>query len=104
MKTGMSLELELLSELRGALTEHEIRSEVSEEVCGLAVSTEAPGVKLWVFVSFNTRYFSWSRASHQHPVGDMTGAARRIATHVKGLRLLAEPSQNPGMDANDAME
>jgi hypothetical protein len=37
-------------------------------------------------------------------VGDVTGAARRIATHVKGLRLLAEPSQNPGMDVNDALD
>ena len=101
MKTGMSLELELLSELRGALSEHEIRSEVSEQVCGLAVSTEEPGIRLWVFVSFNTRYFSWTRATHQHPVSDMTGAARRIATHVKGLHLLVEPSQNPGTDVND---
>jgi hypothetical protein len=31
----------------------------------------------------------------------MTGAARRIATHVKGLHLLVEPSQNPGTDVND---
>jgi hypothetical protein len=104
MKTGMSLELELLSELRGALTEYEIRSEVNEEVCGLAVSTDTPGIKVWVFVSFSTRYFSWTRATHQHPVGDMTGAARRIATHVKGLRLLGEPSRNSAMEGNDDTE
>ncbi|OLT14163.1 hypothetical protein BJF79_03095 [Actinomadura sp. CNU-125] len=84
----MSLELELLSELRGALAEHEIRSELKEDVAGLAVSTDAPGVYLWVFVSFTNRFFSWARGNHQHPVNDMAGAARRITTHVKGLHLL----------------
>lgn len=88
METAMSLELELLAELRGALTEHEIRSQVKEDVAGLAVVTDAPGVYLWVFVSFTGRFFSWARGNHQHPVNDMTGAARRIATHVQGLHLL----------------
>ncbi|MBD2895759.1 hypothetical protein amrb99_46980 [Actinomadura sp. RB99] len=88
METTMSLELELLAELRGALSEHEIRSEVREDVAGLAVSTDAPGVYLWVFVSFTGRFFSWAKGNHQHPVNDMPGAARRIATHVQGLHLL----------------
>jgi hypothetical protein len=88
METSMSLELELLAELRGALSEHELQSEVRDEVCGLAVSTDAPGVFIWVFVSFSTRYFSWARENHQHPVNDIPGAARRIATHVTGLHLL----------------
>ncbi|SFP73746.1 hypothetical protein SAMN04489713_1177 [Actinomadura madurae] len=88
METTMSLELELLAELRGALAEHEIRSEVRDEVAGLAVDTDAPGVYLWVFVSFTGRFFSWARGNHQHPVNDMAGTARRIATHVQGLHLL----------------
>lgn len=90
MRTSMSLELELLAELRGALAEHEIRAEVRDDVAALAVSTDAPGVYLWVFVSFTGRYFSWNRGNHQHPVNDMTGAARRIATHVEGLHLLTD--------------
>lgn len=101
MKTSMSLELELLSELRGALSEHEIRSELSEGVSGLAVSTDAPGIALWVFVSFSGRYFSWAKGNHQHPVNDMTGAARRIASHVQGLHLLAESPENSGAEVND---
>ncbi|MFV2177954.1 hypothetical protein ACFHW2_40050 [Actinomadura sp. LOL_016] len=88
METTMSLELELLSELRGALAEHEIRSELKKDVAALAVATDAPGVYLWVFVSFTNRFFSWARGNHQHPVNDMAGAARRIATHVEGLHLL----------------
>ena len=90
METSMSLELELLAELRGALTEHEIRADVREDVAGLAVWTQTPGVCIWVFVSFTGRYFSWNRGNHQHPVNDMAGAARRIATHVQGLHLLAD--------------
>lgn len=88
METTMSLELELLAELRGALTEHEIRSEVREDVAGLAVATGVPGVYLWVFVSFNTRFFSWARGNHQHPVNDMAGAARRLAAHVRGPQII----------------
>ncbi|GAA2134658.1 hypothetical protein [Actinomadura napierensis] len=88
METKMTLELELLAELRGALTEHEIRSNLREDVAGLAVATDAPGVYLWVFVSFTGRFFSWAQGNHQHPVNDMAGAARRIATHVEGLHLL----------------
>jgi hypothetical protein len=84
----MSLELELLAELRGALTEREISSEVREDVAALAVATDTPGVYLWAFVSFSGRFFSWNRGTHQHPVNDVAGAARRVATHVHGLRLL----------------
>jgi hypothetical protein len=88
METSMSLELELLAELRGALTEHEIKSQVRDDVAGLAVATDTPGVCLWVFVSFSGRFFSWNRGNHQHPVNDVTRAARRVATHVRGLRVL----------------
>lgn len=88
METSMSLELDLLAELRAALSENEISSEVREDVAGLAVSTDAPGVYLWVFVSFSGRYYSWAQGNHQHPVNDKAGAARRIATHVQGLHLL----------------
>lgn len=71
--------LELLAELRGALTEYEITSELHEDVGGLAVTTGAPGAVVWVFVNHGGRYFSWNRADCQHPVRDLAGAARRIA-------------------------
>ena len=80
--------LELLEALRAELSEHDISSEVRENVKGLAVKTDAPGVYVWVFVSFTGRYFSWARGNHQHPVNDIPGAARRIATHVNGLHIL----------------
>ncbi|WP_285620202.1 hypothetical protein [Actinoallomurus iriomotensis] len=88
METSKSLEMELLAELRAALTEHDICSEIREDVAGLAVVTDTPGVFLWIFVSFSSRYFSWAEASHQHPVNDVAGAARRIATHVRGFRVV----------------
>ncbi len=88
MEVSMSLELELLANLRAQLTEHDIVSEVREDVAGLAVHTGDPGVYLWVFVSFTSRFFSWNRGNHQHPVNDIPGAARRIATHVEGFRIL----------------
>lgn len=98
METSMSLELELLAELRGALAEHEIRARVRDDVAGLAVSTAVPGVYVWVFVSFSGRYFSWTRGAHQHPVNDMAGAARRIATDVQRLRLVSDTSESAGSD------
>jgi len=92
VETNKSLELELLAELRAALTEHDVESDVREEVTGLAVTTGTPGVFLWVFVSFSNRYFSWSGANHQHPVNDVAGAARRVATHVRGLHVIGGES------------
>ncbi|WP_146778808.1 hypothetical protein [Actinomadura craniellae] len=86
----MSLELELLAELRGALVEHEIRAEIREDVMALAVLTDTPDVFFWVFVAFNMRYFSWNRGNHQHPVNDVAGAARRLADHITGLRLVGD--------------
>ncbi|KAB2347975.1 hypothetical protein [Actinomadura rudentiformis] len=80
--TNQSLEIELLSELRAALAEREVRSEVRENVAGLAVFTGVPGVFVWIFVSFSMRYFSWNRADFQHPVSDVRGAAQRIADQV----------------------
>jgi hypothetical protein len=88
LETSKRLELDLLAELRAALTQHDVRSEISEDVAGLAVTTKTPGVSLWVFVSFSNRYFSWAGANHQHPVNDIAGAARRITTHVQGLHIL----------------
>jgi hypothetical protein len=88
METSMNLEVELLAELRAALTEHDLESDVRNEVAGLAIRTDVPGVHIWVFVSFSNRYFSWARGNHQHPVNDIPGAARRLATHVSGLHLL----------------
>jgi hypothetical protein len=79
---GPSLEVGLLAELRAALAEHDIGSELREDLACLAVKTQAPGSCLWVFVSFGGRYFSWNNAELQHPVRDMQGAAHRIAMQV----------------------
>jgi hypothetical protein len=80
----MTLEIELLAELRAALAEHDVRSDVRDEVAALAVNTGLPGVYLWVFVAFDGRYFSWDSANQQHPVTDVQGTARRIAVQVSG--------------------
>jgi hypothetical protein len=79
---GVELEAGLLAELRAALAEHEISSEVREDLAVLAVTTRRPGSCLWVFVGFDGRYFSWNKADLQHPVRDIPGAARRIAEQV----------------------
>jgi hypothetical protein len=81
---GLSLEVGLLAELRAALAEHDIGSELREDLACLAVMAQAPGSCLWVFVSFGGRYFSWDNAELQHPVRDMQGAAHRIAMQVHG--------------------
>ncbi|MBC6460567.1 hypothetical protein [Actinomadura sp. HBU206391] len=79
----MSLELELLAELRVVLAdEHGIRSHVRKDVAGLAVETDIPAVYVWVFVGFSGRFFSWHNADRQHPVNDVSGTARRIAEQV----------------------
>jgi hypothetical protein len=78
-----SLETGLLAELRAALAEHEISSEVRRDLACLAVKGAASSCCIWVFVSFGGRYFSWNNAEYQHPVRDISGAARRIATHVR---------------------
>jgi hypothetical protein len=67
METSTALELELLAELRAALTEHDITSEIRESVSALAVTTGTPDVCM---------------------VNNIPGAARRIATHVRGLHIL----------------
>jgi len=82
-----SLEVGLLAELRAALAEHDIGSELREDVACLAVTTQTPGSHLWVFASFGGRYFSWNNAELQHPVRDMQGAAKRIAMQVQARPL-----------------
>jgi hypothetical protein len=79
---GTSLEVALLAELRAALTEYMIRSEVRGSVMALAVETGNPASRLWVFVAFDGRYFSWDNADKQHPARDIGGAARRIADQI----------------------
>jgi hypothetical protein len=84
VETSMALEFDLLAELRDALAdEHETPSQIREQVAGLAVETGIPAVYVWVFLSYNGRYFSWHNADRQHPVSDVSGAARRIATQIK---------------------
>jgi hypothetical protein len=72
----------LLAELRAALAEHCITAELRPDVAALAVRNQPEGQSIWVFVSFGGRYFSWNNAENQHPVFDVKGAARRIATHI----------------------
>lgn len=83
VNTDTTPEIELLAGLRGELTEYEVRSEVRENVAGLAVFTDVDGVFVWVFVSYSGRYFSWDQDGRQHPVNDIPGAARRIAEQVR---------------------
>jgi hypothetical protein len=82
---GPSLEIGLLAELRAVLAERDIGSELREDLACLAVKMTAPDSRLWVFVSFGSRYFSWNNAELQHPVRDMQGAARRIATQINDM-------------------
>jgi hypothetical protein len=84
VEASASLEVALLADLRAALTDHMIRSEVRATVAALAVEASEPGGYLWVFVAFDGRYFSWDNADQQHPVNDIRGAAQRIAHHVSG--------------------
>jgi hypothetical protein len=70
----------LLSELRAALTEYDLSSELRQELAALAVRRQPDDPALWVFVAFGGRYFSWNNAENQHPVFDVKGAAHRIAT------------------------
>jgi hypothetical protein len=80
----MSLGIELLAELRAALADqHEINSEVREDVAGLAVHTRVPEIVVWVFVGYDGQYFSWRSAQCQHPVKDIAGAARRVADEAR---------------------
>ena len=92
----MSLAIQLLSELRAALADqYEISSEVRENVAGLAVHTSLPAGFVWVFVGYGGEYFSWHGAQHQHPVKDVAGAARRIATEARsyGNMTVSETSE-----------
>ncbi|GAA1899652.1 hypothetical protein GCM10009736_80140 [Actinomadura bangladeshensis] len=83
VNTDTTPEIELLAGLRAELTEYEVRSEVRENVAGLAVFTDVRGVFLWVFVGYSGRYFSWDQDGRQHPVNDNPGAARRIAEQAR---------------------
>ena len=79
------LKLELLAELRTAPGEHEVRSELREDVVGLAVSTGTPGVFLWVFVSWWVCPFtSWlRRLGHADP-----SITLRVYAHVINEKLV----------------
>ena len=83
MSTDTTPEIELLAGLRAELTEYEVRSDVREDVAGLAVFTDVRGVFVWLFVAYSGRYFSWDQAERQHPVNDIPGAARRLADQVR---------------------
>lgn len=82
----MTLQLELLAELRAELVNHDVRSELRDDLSALAVEPEGNRALVWVFVGENGRFFSWNRADRQHPVRDIAGTARRVAEHVEELR------------------
>lgn len=81
---GSSLEVGLLAELRVALADQNIHSELRPDVPCLSVAMEAAPDSLWVFVSHGGRYFSWNDAVLQHPVFDMQGVVHRITTQFLG--------------------
>jgi len=85
----------LLAELRATLAEHDVRCELRHDLAALAVRAQATDHGVWVFVGFGSRYFSWSDAEFQHPVFDMKGAARRIATQVKNSPERARNNKKP---------
>jgi hypothetical protein len=97
--TSMSLAIQLLSELRAALArQHEISSEVREDVAALAVHTSVRGAYVWVFVASDGRYFSWRGAQCQHPVKDVAGAARRVANEADSGDAAAVPPETSESD------
>lgn len=82
-----SLEIELLAELRAALAEHEVSSELREDLSCIAVKGTASHFFMWVFVGFSGRYFSWGSAEYQHPIRDIPGAARRITSQIHRMTM-----------------
>lgn len=81
------LEIELLAELRAALAEREVSSELREDLACIAVKGSASHFCIWVFVGFNGRYFSWGNAEYQHPIRDIPGAALRITSQIHGATM-----------------
>lgn len=77
-------ELRLLAELCRELADLGLTVGLRDALPGLTVSTDIPGVPLYVFVSETGTHFDWDNAAMRHPVGDIPGAARRIAAFLRG--------------------
>jgi hypothetical protein len=71
-------EVRLLERLGAELARLGLETDLRRSLPGLAVSTDVPGVPLYIFVSESGAYFDWRNAEMRHPVGDFAGAARRI--------------------------
>lgn len=76
-------ELGLLGDLCRELVGLGIKARLRDALPGLTVTTDIPGVPLYVFVSESGRAFDWHNAEMRHPVDDAPGAARRIVAFVR---------------------
>ncbi|MFB9832178.1 hypothetical protein [Actinoallomurus acaciae] len=79
-------ELRLLGELYEELAGLGLNVGFRDALPGLTVTTDVPGVPLYVFVSESGTDFDWHNAAMRHPVGDPAGAARRIAAFLREHR------------------
>lgn len=75
-------ELRLLTDLCRELVGLGLAVGLRDALPGLSVSTDIPGVPLYVFVGESGTHFDWDNAAMRHPVEDPAGAARRIAAFV----------------------
>jgi hypothetical protein len=76
-------ELRLLGELHRELVGLGLRVGFREALPGLTITTDIPGVPLYVFVAESGHDFDWNNAEMRHPVADVAGAARRIAAFLR---------------------
>lgn len=76
-------ELRLLGELCRELVDLGLAAGLREALPGVSVTTSIPGVPLYVFVSESGTHFDWDNAAMRHPVGDVAGAAWRIAAFLR---------------------
>jgi hypothetical protein len=76
-------ELRLLGELCRELVELGLKVGFRDALPGLTVTTDIPGVPLYVFVSESGTDFDWNNAAMRHPVQDAGGAALRIAAFLR---------------------
>jgi hypothetical protein len=76
-------ELRLLGELCRELAGLGLGVGFRDALPGLTVTTDIPGVPLYVFVSESGTDFDWHNAELRHPVTDVAGAARRIAAFLR---------------------
>jgi hypothetical protein len=76
-------ELRLLGELCRELVKLGLKVGFRDALPGLTVTTDIPGVPLYVFVSESGTDFDWNNAAMRHPVQDVQGAALRIAAFLR---------------------